>query len=452
MNNIVLNFIIVLGVLIFFHELGHFIVARLFGVGVERFSLGFGPRILGKTVGRTDYRISLIPLGGYVKMMGEEPDAPLAPEDLHLSFTHKPVIQRSLIVAAGPLFNVLLAILIYVGGFWIAGIPTIRSVVRYVDPSGPAEAAGIQTGDLIKSINGTPVRSWRNINDIVDENKAAPLNLQIERGGKFLSITLKPAAITAKNVYDENMTYYSIGIRGEAEPKPVVGDTRPDMPARMAGLRKGDVITAIDGTPIELWQTMHDIISSSKGRQLIFTIQRDGQTLEIPIKPQEVQEKDILGNKQSAYRIGISPPDPVLAEDKITDQVGFLGACKLGFDYCWFVVRETGRFFVKLVQGKVPSGAIGGPIRIAKMANQQAQEGFMQFIFFIAFVSVNLAVINLVPIPVLDGGHLLFFIIEAIQRKPVSIRVREMAQQIGMVLLLMLMIFVIYNDVIFTWF
>ncbi len=452
MNNIVLNFIIVLGVLIFFHELGHFIVARLFGVGVERFSLGFGPRILGKTVGRTDYRISLIPLGGYVKMMGEEPDAPLAPEDLHLSFTHKPVIQRSLIVAAGPLFNVLLAILIYVGGFWIAGIPTIRSVVRYVDPSGPAEAAGIQTGDLIKSINGTPVRSWRNINDIVDENKAAPLNLQIERGGKFLSITLKPAAITAKNVYDENMTYYSIGIRGEAEPKPVVGDTRPDMPARMAGLRKGDVITAIDGTPIELWQTMHDIISSSKGRQLIFTIQRDGQTLEIPIKTQEVQEKDILGNKQSAYRIGISPPDPVLAEDKITDQVGFLGACKLGFDYCWFVVRETGRFFVKLVQGKVPSGAIGGPIRIAKMANQQAQEGFMQFIFFIAFVSVNLAVINLVPIPVLDGGHLLFFIIEAIQRKPVSIRVREMAQQIGMVLLLMLMIFVIYNDVIFTWF
>lgn len=452
MNNIVLNFVIVLGVLIFFHEFGHFIVARLFGVGVERFSLGFGPRIFGKTIGRTDYRISLIPLGGYVKMMGEEPDAELPPEDLPLSFTHKHVAKRSLIVAAGPLFNVLLAILIYVGGIYFAGIPTIRSVVRWIDANGPAHGAGIQIGDIIKSINGTQVHSWRGIDAMVEESKGAPLNMQVERNGQPLSVTITPSAVAAKDVYEEDITYYTIGLRGYAELKAVVGDSRPDMPAQKAGLQKGDQIVSIDGKPIDRWQTMSDLITASQGKTLTFTISRGGQTLDVDIKPQEVQERDLMGNKQSAYRIGISPNDPIRAEDKISDRVGFFTSFKLGMGYCWFVVRETGRFFVKLVEGKVPSAAIGGPIRIAKMANQQAKEGFGQFLYFIAFVSVNLAVINLVPIPVLDGGHLLFFAIEAVQRRPVSIRVRELAQQVGMVLLLMLMVFVIYNDVIFTWF
>lgn len=452
MNNIVLNFIIVLGVLIFFHEFGHFIVARLFGVGVERFSLGFGPRIFGKTVGRTDYRLSLIPLGGYVKMMGEEPDAELPPEDIPLSFTHKHVAKRSMIVAAGPLFNVLLAILIYVGGTYFAGIPTIRPVVRWVEADGPARSAGVETGDIIRSINGTPIHSWRQIDDAVEESDGTPLHLKLDRNGASLTTTITPEAIEAKNVYEEDITYYTIGARGYAELAAVVGETRPGMPAQEAGLRKGDRIVAIDGTPIDRWQAMSDLITSSQGKSLTFTIMRDGRTFDVDIKPQEVQERDLMGNKQSAYRIGISPIDPVRPEDRITDHVGFLSSVKLGAGYCWFVVRETGRFFVKLVEGKVPSAAIGGPIRIAKMANQQAKEGFGQFLYFIAFVSVNLAVINLVPIPVLDGGHLLFFAIEAIQRRPVSIRVRELSQQIGMVLLLMLMIFVIYNDVIFTWF
>ncbi|MBI5064383.1 MAG: RIP metalloprotease RseP [Desulfatitalea sp.] len=157
--SVVLNFIVVLGILICFHEFGHFIVARLFGVGVEKFSLGFGPRILGKTIGRTDYRLSAVPLGGYVKMVGEEPDAELAPEDLPYSFTHKHVAKRSLIVAAGPLFNVLLAILIFTAIFFFLGLPSIRPIVRAVDDGSAAQQAGIQTGDMIQAIDGQKIES-----------------------------------------------------------------------------------------------------------------------------------------------------------------------------------------------------------------------------------------------------------------------------------------------------
>ena len=448
-----LNFVIVLGILIFFHELGHFLVARVFGVGVEKFSLGFGPRIVGKTIGRTDYRLSLIPLGGYVKMVGEEPDAPLPPEDIPYAFNHKHVAKRSLIVAAGPLFNVLLAILIFTGGLYFSGLPSIRPVIRTVEKASPAQEAGLQTGDLIEVIDGERVFSWRGIDEMVDESQGRPLNIEIKRNGEPFAFTVTPKPTAAKDIYGDPITYFDLGIKGYAEPSAIVDETVKGMPADKGGIKKGDRIVAIDGHPIERWEAMQEIVSTSKGRPLVFRILRDGETFEARIEPEEVREKNVMGVKESVYRIGIRRAGITIPEeDQITLDIGVWGAMTKGLEQTWNVVKATGYFFVKLVERKVPSEAIGGPIRIAQMANQQAQEGFLAWLYFIAIISVNLAVINLVPIPVLDGGHLLFFAIEAVQRKPVSLKMRETAQQIGIFLLLLLMIFVFYNDIMITWF
>lgn len=448
-----LNFIIVLGILIFFHELGHFLVARLFGVGVEKFSLGFGPRIVGKTIGRTDYRLSLFPLGGYVKMIGEEPDSPLPPEDIPIAFNHKHVAKRSLIVAAGPLFNVLLAILIFTAGIYFAGLPSIRPVVRSVENGSPAHIAGLQNGDTIQAIEGVRVDSWRGIDEILDESQGGVLRLEVIRNGEAMTFDVQPEQTSAKDVYGDDITYYDLGIKGYTEPSAIVDMTVPGKPAEKAGIKKGDLITAIDGQPIERWETMQEIVSSSKGRPLIFSVRRGDETFDIEIKPEEVQEKNAMGVKESVYRIGIQRAGITIPEeDQITLDIGLGGALTRGIGQTWNVVKATGYFFVKLAERKVPSEAIGGPIRIALLANQQAEEGFLAWLYFIAIISVNLAVINLVPIPVLDGGHLLFFAIEAVQRKPVSLKMRETAQQVGMFLLLLLMIFVFYNDIMITWF
>ena len=186
----ILTFIIVLGVLIFFHELGHFLIARLFGVGVEKFSLGFGPRILGKTVGRTDYRISAIPLGGYVKMVGEEPDAELAPEDRELSLTHKHVVKRACIVAAGPIFNFILAIIIFTGGLYFSGLPSIRPYVRSIADDGPAAETQLRTGDHIRAIDGRPIASWRDIDSAVAQSDGRTLSLHIDRQGAPMTVEI----------------------------------------------------------------------------------------------------------------------------------------------------------------------------------------------------------------------------------------------------------------------
>ncbi|RJQ74614.1 MAG: RIP metalloprotease RseP [Desulfobacteraceae bacterium] len=451
MNSVFL-FVVVLGILIFFHELGHFLVARMFGVGVEKFSLGFGPRLFGRTVGRTDYRVSLVPLGGYVKMVGDEPDAPLAQEDLPYSFTHKHVAKRSLIVAAGPLFNILLAVLIFIGIFYFVGLPSIRPVVRNVEINSPAQQTGIQEGDLIRAINGNPVDSWRGIDAAIEQSQGKPVTVDIARSGEQRIFTVTPKKVNAENIYGESIAYYDLGIQGYEELEAVVRKAEPGMPAEKAGLQKGDRIQAIDGKQIQNWEAMHEAISSSKGATLTFTIQRGDRTFDVDITPAEVKVNDAMGVRKNAYRIGIFPPDPIREEDKVTIHLGLWGAFERGLDQTWLVIKETGRFFVKLAERKVPKEAIGGPIRIALMANQQAEEGILALLSFIAIISINLAVINLVPIPVLDGGHLLFFAIEAIQRKPVSIRMRETAQQVGVFLLILLMIFVFYNDISITWF
>jgi regulator of sigma E protease len=451
--NSVLIFIVVLGILIFFHELGHFLVARFFGVGVERFSLGFGPRLFGKTIGRTDYRISMVPLGGYVKMVGEEPDSPLPPEDIPQSFTHKSVGKRSLIVFAGPFFNVLLAVVIFTTGLFFAGLPSIRPIVRNVESSSPAQQAGIQEGDLVRAIDGQEVVSWRDIEAAADRSQGRPLRIAVQRNGDRFEYTVRPQETTRKNIFGDEIAYFDLGIRGYAELSPQVEEAMEGMPAAEAGIQKGDRIVAIDGHAIESWESMQARVAASQGDSMIFTVMRNGQTFEMEITPAQIDEKDLLGISHTVYRIGIRRAGIVIPEeDQITVRLGLLSAAGEGIGQTWNVIRATGHFFVKMFERKVSTEAIGGPIRIAQMANEQAQEGILALFYFIAIISVNLAVINLLPVPVLDGGHLLFFAIEAIKGKPVSIRAREAAQQVGIIMLLTLMVFVFYNDILFTWF
>ncbi len=450
--NTVLLFIVVLGPLIFFHELGHFLVARLFGVGVEKFSLGFGPRILGRKIGRTDYRLSLIPLGGYVKMVGDEPDSKLSPEDLPYSFTHKHVAKRSLIVFAGPFFNAVLALLIFSGILYFNGIESIAPVIRKIEANSPAEQAGLALKDRIVAIDGMPVASWHDITDIIEESTGTPWQLDIVRDQTPMQIELTPKRAFYTNVYGDEVPYYEFGISGVPEALAIVGLVAEKMPAEAAGLKAGDHIVAIDDQPITYWLEMQKIVTGSEGKKMRFTVQRKDDVLNLDITPELVKDRNLMGITSKNYRIGIQRYDPVLEKDKIVISFTLVQSLSRSVNVLGQITNAFFDFLKNVFRGKVSRELVGGPIRIAQMAHQSAQMGMVQLFSFIAAISLQLAILNLLPIPVLDGGHLLFYLIEAIKRKPLSVRARETAQQVGLFLLLFLMIFVFYNDIEFTLF
>lgn len=448
MTTNIFAFVIVLGVLIFFHELGHFLVARLFGVGVEKFSLGFGPRLFGKTVGLTDYRISAVPLGGYVKMVGDEPDAELEPELIPYSFTHKNVYKRILIVAAGPFFNLLLAAIIYTAFFIFIGTEDIRPVVNHITPGSPAQKAGIHIGDTIRTVDGTPVTSWGDINRLIADADGGPVRIQFKHADRLEETTVTPQTKVAKDILGDDMPYFDAGFSGLPPLKAVVGDVAEGYPAKKAGLKKGDRIVEINGQPVDGWHDMKDIISQSKGEPLTLRIMRGQETLSIQIVPVLFSEENVLGEKVDSYRIGISTPGVDIPEaDRIIIKLGPFQAAIESVKQTYQISRLTILSIGKLIQGTVSTKTLGGPIMIAEMAGQQAKAGLTNLIFFIAVLSINLAILNFLPIPVLDGGHLMFFFIEAIIRRPVNLRMREIAQQAGIFILIMLMIFVFYNDI-----
>lgn len=349
MSTSIFAFIIVLGILISFHELGHFIVARLFGVGVEKFSIGFGPKIFGKRIGNTDYCVSAIPLGGFVKMVGEDPNADVSPDDISVSFTHKHVLKRILIVAAGPFFNLLLAMIIFFGMFQIYGTFILE---------------------------------------------------------------------------------------------PYIGEVKENSPAFREGLETGDRILAINEIPIERWEVLAKIISESNGEELVLHIQRNESIIVANVKPELITSKNIFGEDFQRYVIGITS-----SGNGFSKELNFFQAFSESIIQTYNISKLTIVSIVKLIQGTISTKTLGGPLMIAQMAGQQAEEGISNLLFFIALLSINLAIINFLPIPVLDGGHLVFFFIEAATGRPVNVKFREIAQQVGIFVLIMLMIYVFYNDI-----
>jgi len=346
-------FVIVLGILIFFHELGHFLMAKINGVGVLKFSLGFGPAIVKKRIGETEYRISAIPLGGYVKMLGEDADKDdeLTHIDQEKAFSAKSLKARSVIVAAGPVFNLLLAIVIYTVIAWW-GIPSFA---------------------------------------------------------------------------------------------PVVGDLVDDSPAYRAGILAGDRIESIEGKPVELWEDIPILLQAATPENRVeMIIVRDGELFTVHVSPVMTSDRNIFGEEIQRPMIGITR-----GEETVIKRLGFLLGIGYGFTKTWQVIELTGIALKKMFDGTLDiKESLGGPILIAQVSGETFRAGMLPFFFMIAFVSINLALINILPIPVLDGGHLLFFLIEGITGRPVEGRPREIAQQIGLFLLILLMLFAFYNDLI----
>ncbi len=352
----IIPFVVVLGIMIFFHELGHFLVAKYFDVKVEKFALGFGPIMVGKTIGETEYSIRYFPLGGFVKMLGEdiqEDDdeaVALPPEEAGKSFGDKHVLKRMAIVLAGPLFNIFLALLIYCGFFMVAGVQVIIPEVGQVREGGPAFDAGILKGDIVISVAGETIEAWSEIQEIVCQSAEKPLEMTIKRADSLIALTVVPEKSMVKNIF------------GEEVPSALIG-----------------------------------IVASGKSR-------------------------------------------PV--------SLGFLGSIKEGFMKTWGIIELTIKTVVKLFQRIVPIKTLGGPILIGQMTGQLAQENLSYLFPFMAVISINLAILNLLPVPILDGGLIAFLLIELIMGKPLNIKMRELAQKMGLLILMVLMAVVIYNDII----
>ena len=411
--------IIVLGVLILVHEYGHFIVARMVGVRVEKFSIGFGPRIVSWKKGDTDYMLSWIPLGGYVKFYGDEPDNEEIPQEDQESFLNQKVWKRLAIVAAGPIFNIVLAVVI-LGGTALYGIPTPTRVIESVKETAPSYKAGLRVGDEILGVNGAPVEKWLDIDAAMVKNDLAPITFSILRpSGERRDITFTPD------------TEGRIGIIFDiSKTKPVVAMPLVGKPAKKAGFSTGDAILSIDGKQVKTRDDVVDMISPAAGKSIPITIARDsGEQLTLNVVP------DALPQFRFQPKI-------------VSKRYGIFDAAWYGVEKTIYIVDKTIHSLSLLVTREVSHRQIAGPIGIMQIAGTVAEQGLTRFLFFIALISVNLGILNLLPIPILDGGHIFFFSMEALLGRPVKMKVQEFAQNIGIVLLLSLMALAFYNDIL----
>jgi regulator of sigma E protease len=440
----ILSFVIVIGVLILIHELGHFFVARLTGVGVERFSIGFGPVLLRWRGKETEYCLSAVPMGGYVKMLGEEnpleTGTPMV-YDPAKAFALKPLWARFLIVFAGPGMNFVLAAAIFTLVLATVGRPVWPAVIGRVAEGGAGAAAGLRTGDLVTAANATRVAHWEDLERAVAGSAGRPLNLTVQRDGGAVSLVVTPRPTIVRDpIFKEAREAWEIGAGPQLTPQ--IGSVGSGSPAEQADIRPGDLVLGVAGqrvfTPEELMQA----IQKRPGQTFEMTLEREGKPQTVRVTANAVREKGAAGEEVEVGRIGVGI---------VTHTVNYapyspLMAIGQGAARTWDMTVLTTKGLWKLVSRQIDSSNIGGPIQIATEAGRQAKEGLASLALFTAIISVNLAVLNLLPVPMLDGGHLFFFVIEAVMGRPLSLKKREAAQQVGFVLLMLLMVYALYND------
>jgi regulator of sigma E protease len=539
--NTIVPFVVLLGILIFVHELGHFMVARWCGVRVEVFSLGFGKKILTHKKGDTVYALSLIPLGGYVKMFGEQNGDNLTDDEKKVAFTHKTVWQRIAIVLAGPIMNFLFAILVF---FVVAtiGEEAKTPVLGDVPQASQAYQAGFRSGDKVTQVNGAPIKTWEDIQQALSlkESQELSLNFDVVRadGSTTEKVSLTAQAQPNPNVlssYDylatiEGFTHYSAGTTvGVTDTSPLkalglqTGDTitsvngqavtywrdlapkmaslnpqenltlevsgvrddekasKPmtitmaansgvksysleglglesaefylysvikDSPAEAAGLLKNDRIVAINNKKITKWEDVITNIKSYDGKNAVdVLVLRDGKSAPLKITPKMTKQMTAGGAEEKRYTIGIAPfVNLAMPEMMSVKHSNPAAAIARGAEKTWDVTVMTVMSFVRLFQGSISPKNIGGVISIGQAASETFKMGINQYLQMMAIISVNLFILNLLPIPVLDGGHLVFYIVEVVKGAPLSMKKMEVAQQVGLALLMSLMIFALFND------
>ena len=442
----VVSFIVVIGILILIHELGHFLVARWAGVGVERFSIGFGPVLLRWKGKETEYCLSVVPMGGYVKMMGEE--NPLEGGDAMAydpskAFALKPLWKRFLIVFAGPGMNFVLAAVIFMFVLATVGRPVWPAVIGRVSPDSPAATAGLQTGDVVASVGGKRVSHWEDFERAVASSSGRALQLAVARGGDTLQMSVTPRLTEVRDpVFKEAREVWELGAGPQLTPQ--IGSVNPGSPADRAGFKAGDLVVAVSGQPVFTPEELMQSIQKRAGQTFEVVVERGGQRLTLPVTATAVKEKTPSGEDVEVGRIGVG----IVTRTVNYEPYSPPAAVWYGVVKTWDMTVLTAKGLWKIVSRQIDSSNIGGPIQIAAEAGRQAKEGAASLALFTAIISVNLALLNLLPVPMLDGGHLFFFVIEAVLGRPLSVRKREAAQQLGFVLLMLLMVYALYNDLV----
>jgi len=535
------SFVVLLSIVVIFHEYGHYKTGRLLGIGVERFAIGFGPALFKWTRDGIEFRVNAIPVGGYVKFVGDEPDKPVPEEMRDRAFNTAPIYKRMLTVIAGPAMNLVLAFLIFCAIF-VIGYPAAASLIADVGLGSVAEQAGLKPGDHVTAINGDAIRTWQELSVKISKNPDVPLTVTVDREGQSLDLTVTPEREVGPHhlflfetergvigisplgfrplvgVADAESAAYQAGLRtgdyvltingrevrylvelkellggagsgsitlgvsrGEENivqekpplthtinlPAPESGawtmsslgiDTgelyiyqvQEDSPAAAADLQRGDKLVSVDGEAIESWGQFTQFVRDNPGRPIHVGVMRDGRAVNVTATPKRIEQLDILGQKEVFGQIGVQrlvSLTPVVKDvERYWNPLTILSR-GFGESWIWTVRIVQGIYYI--VVGKVPATSIGGPIAIARLAGESARMGLIQFLFFMAIISVNLAFINLLPIPIFDGGHVLLFGIEGIRGKPLSERAMAVALRIGIAFLAALFLLVFFND--FRW-
>lgn len=426
----------VLGIVIFFHEIGHFWAAKRGGVRVESFSIGFPPKLYSFKKGETEYIISAIPFGGYVKMAGDNPAEGLTGEPWE--FLSAPVWTRMRIVLAGPLLNFVLAIIVLSLIYMISGVPVVSNQIGQIEKGSSSAIAELQVKDKIIKVAGQPTNNWTDVvkavsncsnsNDMGD----TLIKITILRGTKEIEKELLIANKKAR-IGDIGVLPYV-----PSEIETVVKDS----PAYKSGIKAGDIVISINGKPVSQWTEMSEIIQQNPGKELILNIQRGEKSFPIKVTAEAKKSYDLENKKEIEIgAIGITSKTQKQRANPIT--AIWTGIMKtLDFIILTFIV------LAQLLSGVLPFKLLAGPIGIIQMTGQQAQLGFLSLVSFLAFISVNLGVVNLLPLPILDGGHVMFLLIEKIRKKPLSLKTQSAIQYVGVALLLCLVVLVSYNDIL----
>ncbi len=443
-----LAFVVTLGLLIVFHEFGHYLMARWCGVKVLRFSIGFGQPLLSKRWGKdqTEWVIAAFPLGGYVKMLDER-EGSVAPQELPQSFNRKPVAHRFAIVAAGPAANFLLAILLYWLLFML-GVAAIKPVIGTVPPATPAAFAGFERGETITKIGGEPVTTWQDarwllLSHVVDQSSPVTVETVNPLGHvdvRQVDVTgIQPDDLDGDFLKKIGLTIY------QPDMEPIIAQVTPESAGSRAGLRAGDRILEVNSKQIALWEELVQEIRANPGTLLRLRIQRNSETVSIEAIPDTATE-----GSEKVGKLGIGPKIDQAEFEKLMVEISYAPGTAMvrAISKTWETSVFTLQMLGKMLAGQVSWKNVSGPITIADYAGKSAQMGVAPYLGFLALISISLGVLNLLPIPVLDGGHLMYYVIEIIKGSPLSAKTAEIGQQVGMALLFALMAFAIYNDVV----